>query len=547
MHAMESAVPLKMISFALILLVLIAAIAIPLIVLAISNRRLGAVLLVGGLAFAGMLGVPAVLMLLYFRLGGFSHPSMNSMANTYPESSHWTVNAPSVPPISITTDHTTVWAISFVPLLFVGFGVIALLVVAARRSFAHSNAGHGKIWPAFLALPVLAIFLWGNVRYQASTSSRQAAQSAQRIQRDIDLQQQREAIRQRQQAIADSVATMNKGVQQQIQNMDIHELMDKFDAPRITLSAPMAPSAAPAALFVVAATPASTVTLVPEIEEAHAEDPPAKTSSGSGAGGSSPRKKRPPKSAESFAAVGTARNGEVVKRSSAHSDEHSAATANAESSPSNPLAAEAAELPSRNSGVRPSWVDNPPKRVGDVQREVIATDEWSSDEECEQARSLGLMLKTYERIQKLIGVPYQSNLSDHKLISDSVANDYRLNKLASSGITLDYALRQIAKDEYVESVQRSVGPMKKIYTLVEFTPAVDRELRQRWDGYARQEQFAKVGLGATGILGLLTLVWGLLKVDTATKGYYTKRLFVGVSAAVICVMLLLWADPLQMF
>jgi hypothetical protein len=37
----------------------------------------------------------------------------------------------------------------------------------------------------------------------------------------------------------------------------------------------------------------------------------------------------------------------------------------------------------------------------------------------------------------------------------------------------------------------------------------------------------------------LTLVWGLLKIDTATKGYYTKRLFLGVPAAIIGGFLLL--------
>jgi hypothetical protein len=32
---------------------------------------------------------------------------------------------------------------------------------------------------------------------------------------------------------------------------------------------------------------------------------------------------------------------------------------------------------------------------------------------------------------------------------------------------------------------------------------------------------------AAGALGFLGLVWGVLKFDTATKGYYTKRLIVG--------------------
>jgi hypothetical protein len=34
-------------------------------------------------------------------------------------------------------------------------------------------------------------------------------------------------------------------------------------------------------------------------------------------------------------------------------------------------------------------------------------------------------------------------------------------------------------------------------------------------------------------LACISLVWGLLKVDTWTKGYYSKRLFFGVPAVII--------------
>jgi len=117
------------------------------------------------------------------------------------------------------------------------------------------------------------------------------------------------------------------------------------------------------------------------------------------------------------------------------------------------------------------------------------------------------------------------------------------------GINADYVRRKIvAKDlneseprEYVETVERSIGPMKKLYLQIEFTPDIDRELRQRWDAYERRERFAVAGVSAGSLLGLLTLVFALLKVDTATKGYYTKRLFIGVPAAIIGSWLLLLA------
>ena len=112
-------------------------------------------------------------------------------------------------------------------------------------------------------------------------------------------------------------------------------------------------------------------------------------------------------------------------------------------------------------------------------------------------------------------------------------NDQRIHDLHSAGITVPFIHQEIVKDQYFETVERSFGQMKKLYTLIEFNPKIDRQLRQYWDAFQRKERFAVVGAGAGGVLGLLGLCYGLLKVDTWTKGYYTKRLFLGVPAAII--------------
>ncbi len=44
------------------------------------------------------------------------------------------------------------------------------------------------------------------------------------------------------------------------------------------------------------------------------------------------------------------------------------------------------------------------------------------------------------------------------------------------------------------------------------------------------------GLLAAAVLGLLGAVYGLLKIDTWTKGYYTKRLFLGVPAVIMAII-----------
>jgi hypothetical protein len=186
---------------------------------------------------------------------------------------------------------------------------------------------------------------------------------------------------------------------------------------------------------------------------------------------------------------------------------------------------------------RPSWVDVPAKRVGNAQRRVIVAGDFTTREECDREADRLLMLATAEHLSAITGTPLaQAPAREVSLHDGSVIypeSDPRLYLLQRMNVGLDYVRREIAKDEYEETVELSFGPMKRLYTRVEFTPSVDNELRTRWDEFRREKRFAMVGMGAGSVLGLLGMAFGLLKVDTWTKGYYTKRLFIGVPAVII--------------
>jgi hypothetical protein len=212
---------------------------------------------------------------------------------------------------------------------------------------------------------------------------------------------------------------------------------------------------------------------------------------------------------------------------------------------------------------RPAWVDELPKRTGNIRREVIATEPYATMDECYQAADIYLLLKTYQRIQELAGKPYTDSslpsltfeggrvLADGKIVSYGRKFPYwadeRIRALDNMGIGTDYIRREIvAKDpkdnearEFIETVPVSFGGMKKLYLQIEFTQAVDRDLKKHWDTRLRTERFAIVGGGAGALLSLLGVVFALLKIDTWTKGYYTKRLFIGVPAAIIAGVFLL--------
>jgi len=185
---------------------------------------------------------------------------------------------------------------------------------------------------------------------------------------------------------------------------------------------------------------------------------------------------------------------------------------------------------------RPAWVDEPPKNIGNVRRQVIVAGDFVTVDECNREMDRQLYLATFQRLVELTGE------SDRNLLS-SVSDRDGLAKINPAylaaiylnrmGIGIDFIRREIAKKEYVATVDRSVGPMKQLYVQVEFSSSIDNELRRRWDEVRRQDRFAVVGVGASSVLGLMGLMFGLLKVDTWTKGYYTKRLFFGVPAAII--------------
>jgi hypothetical protein len=184
-------------------------------------------------------------------------------------------------------------------------------------------------------------------------------------------------------------------------------------------------------------------------------------------------------------------------------------------------------------------------------QEVIITDEYATVDECRRATDVYLLMKTADRIRSLGQHPFfESHLpsltfdrgvirADGALIFDSrnpgYSQDERLRLLNQMGIGLDFVRGSIVRDQHLASRMSpgAFGTMYRQYTQVEFTPQFHDELRRAWNNFRRQERFEMVGGGAASVLGLLGLVFGLLKVDTWTKGYYTKRLFIGVPGAII--------------
>jgi hypothetical protein len=175
---------------------------------------------------------------------------------------------------------------------------------------------------------------------------------------------------------------------------------------------------------------------------------------------------------------------------------------------------------------RPAWLDNPPTLVGNTRRIVVSTDPYSTIEEC------------YGQLQEKLRQAVQERIAERARDLNRGQSVF-VPPVESMGVTTDYILRELCPEgEYVETVNASFGEMKRVHALLEFTEGQDELLLDRWRAYARRASVAAVAMTSTLVVGALALVYGLLKVDTWTRGYYTKRLFLGVPAAIIGLFLL---------
>jgi hypothetical protein len=125
--------------------------------------------------------------------------------------------------------------------------------------------------------------------------------------------------------------------------------------------------------------------------------------------------------------------------------------------------------------------------------------------------------------------------------SASGGNQAYVPELERVGLSDEFIESELCLDKYVETVSTSVGKMKRAHALVEFAEAKDQLMFERWRLYAQQESIEDVGQFAMLAVGCLGMVYGLLKVDTWTRGYYTKRLFIGAGTAIIALVMLMLA------
>ncbi len=412
------------------------------------------------------------------------------------------------------------WRIGVFPALFLIVAIMFILARSAKHHFAHAGAaGHAFRWPVLIAIPILAILVIGGFRFQTKHSENAISQADEinesvRLQAETFAQQQQElakhaaetnadmnekirvqteAFVKQQQALIKRATELSNDLHKRIDKMDIQQLMDEFDAPRIMLQAPLT---APAA-WIMAATPkalgpvstptdatlanttsktkehssskskahtsktASTTTIAKLNQSPAIPEPPAPPSPATAVAppaAPAPQAIAPTTDSDSSSSVPNSEEAGAEQNSSA--DKHWVKTASKKQQPTESFSAG-----------KPAWINKPPKRTGNVRREVIETEPFVTAEECYQAADIYLLFRTYDHVQELANQPvletelpsitFQKGMTmaDGKLIAVGDKNrqwvDWRPQYLNALGISLDYIHRElIAKDSSQQRVVR---------------------------------------------------------------------------------------------
>jgi hypothetical protein len=199
------------------------------------------------------------------------------------------------------------------------------------------------------------------------------------------------------------------------------------------------------------------------------------------------------------------------------------ATGTATSSPSTPApSAAASDQP------KPAWTSGPSEWYAQPENAtyvVVQAGPYSTIQECYEQLKSEMRQAVGSRIMQLVREEMGRSAVD-------------VPALEQMHLGTTYIESNLVDRKYLENGEASFGPTKTAWALLRFDGDDDQRLIETWKVYARVRGVKNAVTASALVLAVLASIFALLKVDTVTRGYYSKRLFLGVPAAIIAVVLL---------
>jgi hypothetical protein len=78
--------------------------------------------------------------------------------------------------------------------------------------------------------------------------------------------------------------------------------------------------------------------------------------------------------------------------------------------------------------------------------------------------------------------------------------------------------------------------MNQVHAQLAFDDQFREEIEARWSEIRSRSRLLQTGMGASIVLLMLGSLYGYFRLDTATRGYYTRRLQFGTAAAILALV-----------
>ena len=193
----------------------------------------------------------------------------------------------------------------------------------------------------------------------------------------------------------------------------------------------------------------------------------------------------------------------------------------------------------------PAWVRQPSGWKNGVYRVVLESDPFLTERECQRQLDNLIAVEVAQFANDRDGRGW--NYFDHQT-DPSERGFYARRRLQDLDLTIGRVRSMAIKDSFVENYysENAGRTMQRVFLLLEFDEAVQKDIDQRWKEYESRKKVrdAEEALVIVCVFGGVFLaglgaLYGLLRFDTATKGYYTKRLLIGAGAATIIIVALI--------
>ena len=166
-----------------------------------------------------------------------------------------------------------------------------------------------------------------------------------------------------------------------------------------------------------------------------------------------------------------------------------------------------------DAGKRPVWVGEEPRFVSEGRRVfVVSTDLYSTHARCRTA----LDAEIRQAANK-----YADRILEHQGAGRHVVNRSLLDR--------------IEKETYTEVIKNEdpvIGEMRRMYARIVIDEWAVEYLKSRW----RERMLLGAAVAAGLLLGLVGAVFAYLKLDTATRGYYSGRLKFAAGSVIIVLL-----------